>query len=190
MTMTAANAREAPVLETGRLILQRPQPCDAERIARLANDRGLAQNTARVPHPYSLADAEEWLGAIQAGDPADAPFGVYLNIPEPVLIGVMGVEPYPPANALELGYWIGAPYRGRGFATEAARAVIAHTFAARAAPAVAAGCRITNLASRRVLEKCGFAFIGLGRCYMRALQREEPVDRFRLTRETWARRRA
>jgi RimJ/RimL family protein N-acetyltransferase len=47
-----------PVLETERLILRAPRLADSKAIATLVNDRRIAENTARIPHPYSLADAK------------------------------------------------------------------------------------------------------------------------------------
>ncbi|QPC43651.1 GNAT family N-acetyltransferase [Kaustia mangrovi] len=186
--LATLDSRDRHTRATDRLILARPERADAARIARLANERALAENTSRIPHPYRLSDAEAWLDTVAAMAPEDAPMGIYLNIPDPVLIGAVGIEQGTFAPDPELGYWIGAPYRGRGFATEAARAMIAHAFEHRGLSAIGAGCRITNIASRRVLEACGFAFIGLGRQYLLALDRKEPMDRFRLTRQAWLRR--
>src|SRR3954463_2886167 len=49
------------VLETQRLVLRAPQLEDAKAIAALANDRRIAENTARIPHPYRVSDAESWV---------------------------------------------------------------------------------------------------------------------------------
>ena len=56
--------REAsiPVLETKRLTLRAARLEDAKAVAALANDRRIAENTARIPHPYKLADAEQFIG--------------------------------------------------------------------------------------------------------------------------------
>ncbi len=51
-----------PVLETKRLALRAPRLEDAKTVAALANDRRIAENTARIPHPYRLADAEKFIG--------------------------------------------------------------------------------------------------------------------------------
>jgi len=51
-----------PVLETERLVLRAPRLGDAKTVAALANDRHIAENTARIPHPYRLADAKDWIG--------------------------------------------------------------------------------------------------------------------------------
>src|SRR5258708_39132948 len=54
--------RSIPVLETARLVLRAPRLGDAKAVAALANDRHIAENTARIPHPYKVADAKDWIG--------------------------------------------------------------------------------------------------------------------------------
>jgi RimJ/RimL family protein N-acetyltransferase len=68
--------------------------------------------------------------------------------------------------------------------------MIDHAFTATNLEALAASCRVTNVASRRVLEKCGFQWTGAGLCRVRALRSSVPSDRFRLDRRTWASLRA
>src|SRR5215467_12644370 len=112
-----------PVLETERLALRAPRLEDAKAVAMLANDRRIAENTARLPHPYRLADAETFVAAANAGD--DITFLITLS--DGTVAGACGisVEEGPP----ELGYWLGMPFWGQGFATEAVRAVIDYAFA-------------------------------------------------------------
>ncbi len=171
--------RGLPVLETERLVLRAPRHGDAKAILRLVNDRRIAENTARIPHPYALDDAERFIAAInrQAGE---ATFAVTHG---GGLIGVCGVEPR--ENAPELGYWLGASYWGRGYATEAVRAVIDHAFGAVGHDVLQAGARVGNAASRRVLEKCGFQWTGVGLYRIRAINSSAPLDRFRLDRGLW-----
>ncbi len=52
------------VLETTRLVLRRPTLADVKAIAELANDRRIAENTRRLPHPYSAVDAEDFVTTI------------------------------------------------------------------------------------------------------------------------------
>src|SRR5262245_21126152 len=54
----------SPVLETERLTLRAPRLGDAKAIAQLANDRRIAENTTRIPHPYRLADAEAFIAQV------------------------------------------------------------------------------------------------------------------------------
>ena len=88
-------------------------------------------------------------------------------------------------DAPEVGYWLGAPYWGRGFATEAVRAVIDHAFGELQHETLQAGARVSNPASRRVLEKCAFQWTGVRLTRIRAINSAAPVDRFRLDRWLW-----
>jgi RimJ/RimL family protein N-acetyltransferase len=86
----------------------------------------------------------------------------------------------------EIGYWLGVPFWGNGYATEMARALIDHAFGDRGHDVLVAGARVSNPASRRVLEKCGFQWTGVGLYRIRAIQSSAPFDRFRLERRIWA----
>lgn len=174
--------REActPVLETERLVLRAPRIEDAKRIAALANDRRIAENTARMPHPYSVGDAKEWIAAAngKAGET------ILVITAGDEVIGACGFELR--NGAPEIGYWIGVPFWGSGYATEAARALIDYAFGERSYPALHAGARVSNPASRRVLEKCGFQWTGVGLYRIHAIRSSAPLDRFRLERAIWA----
>ena len=88
--------------------------------------------------------------------------------------------------APELGYWLGVEHWGKGYATEALHAVIDYAFTDLGHPALTAAARVTNPLSRRVLEKCGFQWTGVGLCRIRAINSSAPVDRFRLERGIWS----
>jgi RimJ/RimL family protein N-acetyltransferase len=174
--------REAstPVLETKRLALRAPRLEDAKTIATLANDRRIAENTARIPHPYKLADAKAFIdGANRAG--SEAVFLVTLH--DETIIGACGIVKS--ESTPELGYWLGVPYWGKGYATEALHAVIDYAFDDLGYAAVQAGARVTNPASRRVLEKCGFQWTGVGLYRIASIKSSAPIDRFRLERGIW-----
>jgi RimJ/RimL family protein N-acetyltransferase len=53
------------MLRTERLVLRPPRPSDAPAIAELANDRRIAENLLRIPHPYSLEDARAFLAMVE-----------------------------------------------------------------------------------------------------------------------------
>ena len=169
-----------PVLETERLALRAPRLEDAKAVAQLANDRRIAENTARIPHPYSLVDAEKFIGSINRGDGEIA----FLITREKMVLGAVGLV-MPEREPPEIGYWLGVKFWGHGYTTEAVHAVIDHAFADLDCEALAAGARVTNPASRRVLEKCGFQWTGVGLTRIRALASSAPVDRFRLERAIW-----
>ena len=169
------------VLETKRLVLRAPQLVDAKAVAALANDRRIAENCAHIPHPYRLADAERWIAGMSAEPGTEA---YLITLADGTVIGScgLGVED---GSVPDLGYWLGTRYWGKGYATEAVRALIDHAFTERDDKALHASVRVTNPASRRVLEKCGFQWTGVGLCRVRALGSSVPVDRFRLERGIW-----
>ena len=171
-----------PVLDTKRLVLRAPRLEDAKTVAVLANDRRIAENTARIPHPYKLSDAESFIANARNGD-TEAVFLVTLR--DDTIIGACGMvttaEPMP-----ELGYWLGVEHWGKGYATEALHAVVDYAFTDLGHTALQAGARVTNPASRRVLEKCGFQWTGVGLYRIRAINSSAPIDRFRLERGIWS----
>jgi len=171
--------RCTPVLATERLTLRAPRRGDVKAIAQIVNDRRIAENTARLPHPYGVDDAQTFVNAANRRH-GEATFVVMLG---ESVIGVCGVDPRD--DGLELGYWFGAAHWGRGYATEAVRAVIDHAFGELRHDTLAAGARVSNPASRRVLEKCGFQWTGVRLTRIRAINSAAPIDRFRLDRKLW-----
>jgi RimJ/RimL family protein N-acetyltransferase len=174
--------RSIPVLETARLVLRAPRFEDTKPLAALINDRRIAENTARIPHPYRLADAEAFIAAVNR---KDGEVAFLITLADGTLIGGCGVGRLFGADP-EIGYWLGVTYWGKGYATEAARAVIDYAFTGLDLPQLEAGARVSNPASRRVLEKCGFQWTGVILMRVRALNSAAPVDRFRLDRRLWA----
>jgi len=170
-----------PVLETKRLVLRAPQLGDAKSVAALANDRRIAENTRRIPHPYSRADAEDFISSVNVANGETA----FVITRAGTIVGACGLA-MTEGPAPELGYWLGTPFWGQGYATEAVRAVIDYAFTELEHEALQAGARVTNPASRRILEKCGFQWTGVGLCRIRAINSSAPIDRFRLDRGLWA----
>jgi RimJ/RimL family protein N-acetyltransferase len=171
--------RNIPVLETERLTLRAPRHEDVKAIAVLANDRRIAANTARIPHPYGVDDAEQFIAAVNKSDGEVC----FVMVLDGKTIGACGVDPR--EDSPELGYWLGASYWGRGFTTEAVRAVIDYAFGDLKHEILQAGARVSNPASRRVLEKCAFQWTGVRLTRIRAINSAAPVDRFRLDRGLW-----
>jgi RimJ/RimL family protein N-acetyltransferase len=169
------------VLETERLTLRRPTLADVKAIEHLANDRRIAENTRRLPHPYSQDHAIEFVRAI-ANDKRETAFLIENNYTP---IGMVGVDWHQP-DAPELGYWLGVAHWGRGFATEAARAVIDFSFEEFDVEHLLSGARVANPSSRNILEKCGFQWSGVELHRFEALGSSTPVDRFRLSRSVWS----
>ena len=169
-----------PTLATERLVLRAPQGQDALAIARLANDMRIAANTARIPHPYGIDDADQFIAGANGRDGGAA----FVITREGELIGCCGVDLRD--DGPEIGYWLGLPYWGCGYATEAVRALIDHAFDDLQHGTLQAGARVSNPVSRRVLEKCGFQWTGVRLTRVRAINSAAPADRFRLDRGLWA----
>jgi RimJ/RimL family protein N-acetyltransferase len=169
-----------PILATARLVLRAPRRGDVKAIATLVNDRRIAANTARIPHPYAIEDAEQFIAAVNKRE-GEACFVIMLD---GAPIGICSVDLR--ENGPELGYWLGVAYWGHGFATEAVRALIDHAFGDLEHETLISGARVNNPASRRVLEKCGFQWTGVQLTRIRAINSAAPIDRFRLDRGLWA----
>jgi len=173
-------------LETRRLWLRWPRQADAQAIVRLAGDKAVAGMTARIPHPLDPPDVEDFvIGARRANTEGRALVMAITPRRQPgTAIGVVGIEP-DERGAAHLGYWLGIPHWGQGLATEAARAMIDAFFAYTTGTELTSSARVVNPASRRVLEKCGFAAVGSGLQAFPARGGVFPVDRFRLDRRAW-----
>lgn len=169
------------VLETPRLALRAPRLKDAKTVAMLANDRRIAENTARIPHPYTVSDAEGFLALANTGGGETA---FIITLHDGTVIGACSLTVID-GQAPELGYWLGVKHWGKGYATEAVHALIDYAFTDLEHDGLQAGARVTNPASRRVLEKCGFQWTGVGLYRIRALASSAPIDRFRLDRGIW-----
>jgi RimJ/RimL family protein N-acetyltransferase len=136
----------------------------------------------RIPHPYTLADAQAFLTAANAGG---GEIVFLITAWDGAVLGCCGIGKRDGEHP-EVGYWLGVPFWGKGYATEAARALIDHAFGELGYDVLVSGARVSNPASRRVLQKCGFEWTGVGLYRIRALASSAPVDRFRLDRGLWA----
>jgi len=168
-------------LDTERLTLRRPTLADVKAIAHLANDRRIAENTRRLPHPYLQDHAVEFVRALAGAGRAT----VFLIENNHSPLGMVGID-WREQDAPELGYWLGVAHWGQGFGTEAARAVIDFHFEEFDAEHLISGARVANPSSRNILEKCGFQWSGVELHRFEALGCSTPVDRFRLSRSVWS----
>ncbi len=147
-----------PQLETARLILRPVQEGDAERIQELASAREVAATTLRIPHPYPADGGIEFVKMCLSLDPArgECPFAIVPRGSEG-LIGLCGLEPEFTHRQSEMGYWIGVPYWGRGYATEAARAWTAYGFDVLGRDRITAMADVPNRRSLAVMERLGMS---------------------------------
>lgn len=168
-------------VRTGRLILRPLAEADLAEVTRLAGDWDVASMTARIPYPYTLADARHWLEGLEDGEVVCA----IERAEDGALVGVTGYLPAEPGSdqsSAEIGYWIGKPYWGNGYATEAARALIAQCFNGAGFGTLTCCHFSDNPASRRVIEKLGFEPAGPCMRWCEARRIEAPAEHYVLKR--------
>jgi len=129
---------------------------DAPELALLANNKSIADNLRDLfPHPYSLADAIQWLTMVLR---QEGPVRYFAIIVDGKLAGSIGLAPKTDIyrkNA-EVGYYIGSQFRNRGIVTAALKAVTAYAFRTFDINRIYAEPFADNVGSRRVLEKAGY----------------------------------
>ncbi len=165
-------------IRTKRLILRPFTEEDVRRIAYLAGEYDVAKMCGRVPHPYTIADAYDFLGHTSQGWDSSREFSFAITAPIDGLIGSCGVWRVEGASAFELGYWLGQPYWGLGYASEAAQGVMDWAREQVGAHVFAAGHYLDNPASGNVLRKLGFVSTGNQDLYGAARKAMSPAERY------------
>jgi len=183
-TDTRAWPTERPVIETERLILQPLTSADEAAVVALAGDRRLADTTIAVPHPYTAEHARDWIGghAENWAQRKSLALAVCARAGGE-LHGVVALSFALEHHRAELGYWIGVPYWNRGYATEAAHAIVAYAFTALGLQRVHARHLARNPASGRVMQKVGMTREGLLRHHTHKWGRPEDVVLYGILRD-------
>ena len=152
---------EPPRLETDRLRLRPLELADATEVQRLAGDRLIAATTLNIPHPYPDGAAEEWLrrSAERAAAGEVLSYAVERRS-DGALVGSVSLSIEREHDRAELGYWIGVPYWGQGYATEAAGELVRYGLETLGLNRIYAYHFPANPASGRVLQKIGMAYEG------------------------------
>ena len=162
MSQQVSHALVNPVaLQTERLLLRPLCRSDIPALLPLIGAREVAATTLRIPHPYTREDAEKFLdyseGVWERREGARC--GVFLREGER-LCGGIGLQANPEHNHAELGYWIGVPFWGNGYCTEAAREVLKYGFGPLELNRIHSGHFSNNPASGRILRKIGMKHEG------------------------------
>lgn len=150
--------KHQPVLDTERLILRPFELSDACRVQTLAGAYEIYRPTLNIPHPYEDGIAEKWIAShasrFYAGQGVD--LAITLES-DGLLIGAIGLAASPTHNRAELGYWIGVPYWGNGYCTEAATRTIRYGFEVMHLHKITSCHMEWNKASGRVMQKAGMS---------------------------------
>lgn len=166
--------------------LRRFVAADAPRVELLAGEREVAETTALIPHPYPAGAAAAWIAAHDAAADAGSEYTYAITELDATLVGAIALRPRP-ATRENLGYWIGRGWWGRGYATTAARAMIALGFGLLDLDTLSASHLARNPASGRVMEKCGMRLLRTERREHRGAIEDFCVRG--ITREEWQRTR-
>jgi len=152
--------RRLPTLTTERLVLRPFSPSDADAVQRLAGEPEVADTTLSIPHPYLDGMAKAWIATHETAWTRNESATLAVTETGEGLVGAISLRIELAQRRAELGYWIGRPYWGRGYATEAARAMIAWGFAHVGLSRIYAHHMTRNPASGRVMEKIGMQYEG------------------------------
>jgi len=171
-----------PTLRTQRLILRPFELSDAARVKELAGAREVALNTLLIPHPYPDGGAEEW---INTHEEKTAEGNYSFAIDDGQLVGAIGLHSKPEFDRAEVGYWLGVPFWGRGYATEAVGAVIRFGFEELGLHRIYAGYFSRNAASGRVMEKNGMRCEGTLRQHVKKWNEYVDIIYYGILRSEW-----
>lgn len=172
---------------TERLVLRQLTLSDAKAFSELAGDYDIAKMTGSIPHPFPLFSAEFKIMYLRRQAQRGLAYPYAITRDGKDLIGVIDLFRGTPDAALEIGYWVGKPYWGKGLATEAAQAIINEAKNTLGVCALMAGAYADNPASLHVLEKLGFKPTGNEEMYfsMARLKKVRSIN-LRLDLETQA----
>jgi RimJ/RimL family protein N-acetyltransferase len=175
-----------PVLASPRLTLRPLHPADAGPIGLWCGQYRVASMLARVPHPYPPGAAEAFIDRARSGAGGEQVWALD-GTPSGAadFLGVVSLRATGDLAVRTLGYWVGPPAWGLGYATEAVATVLDAAFADPAIAAIETTVYTDNAASARVLEKMGFLVTGNGEKYCPARETVVPEHRLRLDRAAW-----
>jgi RimJ/RimL family protein N-acetyltransferase len=151
------------VIETDRLRMRAVRGDDLADLVALINNWEVARWVSSVPHPYTEADGREWIARVQQDHATGRPLRFAIALREcDRLIGGIGLDGSTGDESEEpaLGYWVGQPHWGNGYAREAVASVIEYGLRTLGMATIRAYTDPSNLASQKVLLRCGFEPVG------------------------------
>jgi RimJ/RimL family protein N-acetyltransferase len=166
-------------LSTSRLLLRSLALEDAPALVCLAGAKEIAATTLQIPHPYSEIAAEAFLTKAAEDYRAGRSVSFAIALASTgELCGAVGLRIADAHGHAELGYWIGVPFWGKGYATEAAAAAVAFGFETLHLNRIFAHHFAGNTGSQRVLEKIGMRHEGRFRQHIRKWDRFIDIENY------------
>ena len=174
-----------PTLETERLRIRPYSEADIPELLPLIGAKEVAETTLRIAHPYTERDARAFLELVQ--DPGKMWLAITLR-QDGRQIGGIGLRIDEDHKHAELGYWLGVPYWGQGYATEAARELLRHGFEELKLHRIFATHFKNNPASGNILRKLGMHYEGCRREHLLKWGEFVDSEMYGLLRHEWERR--
>jgi RimJ/RimL family protein N-acetyltransferase len=171
-----------PALATARLKLRAYSQADIPELVTLIGAREVAATTLRIPHPYTEQEARDFVARMRNDD--EIRFAVTLR-EGGRLCGGIGLRPEPEHQHAELGYWIGVPYWGHGYGTEAARELLRYGFEDLKLHRIFASHFKHNPASGRVLKKIDMRYEGCQREHLLKWDQWVDSELYGILRREW-----
>ena len=172
----------SPTIETPRLVLRSLAESDIPELVPLIGAREVVVTTLRIPYPYEERHAREYL----ASPAKENELRLLIRLrSDGRLVGGIGLHPDNEHQRAELGYWIGVPFWGNGYATEAARAIVAYGFEQFKFNRIFAAHFAGNDASGKVLRKIGMQYEGRMRQAIRKWDKFIDLERYAIIREDY-----
>lgn len=177
---------QQPTLQTQRLVLRPFTLADAPDVQHLAGAREIAATTTNIPHPYEDGVAEAFIqqNATSFQEGKSVAFAI-VERRSNRLCGAIGLGISIVNVHAELGYWIGKPYWGQGYCTEAARAILQYGFATLGLNRICSHHFSRNPASGRVMEKIGMTYEGCLRQHVWKWGKFEDLKQYGILNSEW-----
>lgn len=179
---------DIPLLTTERLVLRPFDASDGSVVERLAGAREVADATLTIPHPYPTGGGAIWIAthAPAWSRRENLALAICDQAAPHELLGAISLQLSMTHCHGEVGYWIGLPYWGNGFATEAARALVAYAFVELRLHRVQGRHFTRNAASGRVMQKVGMRLEGIHRDAYLRWDHFEDVAVYAILASEWA----
>lgn len=174
-----------PVLLTPRLLLRGFEPQDASRVHALSQPMEVASTTLTMPHPYEPGVAEEWIAGHPAAWEARERLALAITTAQDGIVGAVGLNLELAHRHAELGYWIGVAFWNRGYATEAAAALLAFGFEELRLHRIVARHFPRNPASGRIMRKLGMVHEGTQREHVIRWGKFEDLECYAILEPEW-----
>jgi ribosomal-protein-alanine N-acetyltransferase len=147
--------------ETNRLLLRLFELSDAKTVQELAGNKEVARTTLSIPHPYPDGEAEVWIKATRLSSEKGESYSFAMVKKEnESLIGCVSLNVSKNHKRAELAYWVGHPFWGQGFATEAAQRIVTFGFEDLELNRIFAAAMTKNPGSYKVMSKIGMKHEG------------------------------